>query len=105
MNSPNFNGKKIIFFKRLNYAEHKIFCICIEVHKIYEGDDYDKIYEVLSKLINKFLKINIILIEKYEDMLENPDFEQNYYSRTATGIYEIGHDSIRLMKWLAYYDR
>ena len=34
-------------------------------------------------------------------MLEKPDFEQDYYSRTATGIYKIGHDSIKLMKWLA----
>ena len=38
-------------------------------------------------------------------MLENPDFEQNYYSRTAICIYEIGQGAIRLMKWLAYYDR
>ena len=38
-------------------------------------------------------------------MLENPDFEQNYWSRTATSIYKIGHDSIRLMKWFCYYDR
>ena len=37
-------------------------------------------------------------------MLKNPDFDQNYYSRTATGIYKIGHDSVRLIKWLAYYD-
>ena len=33
-------------------------------------------------------------------MLENPDFEQDYYSRTAKGIYEIGYDSIRFMKWI-----
>ena len=38
-------------------------------------------------------------------MLENPDFEQNYWSRKATGIYKIGHDSIRLMKWICFYDR
>ena len=39
-------------------------------------------------------------------MLENPDFEQNYWSRTATGVYKKnGHDSIRLMKWICYYDR
>ena len=38
-------------------------------------------------------------------MIENPDFEQDHYSRTATGIYKIGRDSIRLMKWLPYYDR
>ena len=38
-------------------------------------------------------------------MLENPDFEQNYCSRTAIGIYKLGHDSIRLMNWLICYDR
>ena len=38
-------------------------------------------------------------------MIINPDFEQDLWSRTATGIYEIGHDSIRLMKWICYYDR
>ena len=38
-------------------------------------------------------------------MFENSDIEQNYWSRTATGIYEKGHDSIRLMKWICYYDR
>ena len=37
-------------------------------------------------------------------MLENSDFEQNFWSRTAIGIYKIGHDSIRLMKWICYYD-
>ena len=37
------------------------------------------------------MKINIILIEEYKDMLENPDFEQKFYSRTATGNYKIGH--------------
>ena len=42
--------KRIIFFNRLKYAEHKIFCICIEVYKICEGNDFDKIYEALSTL-------------------------------------------------------
>ena len=51
------------------------------------------------------MKLNNILIEKYKDMLENPDFEQDYYSRTAIGTYKTRHDSIRLMKWLTYYDR
>ena len=31
-------------------------------------------------------------------MLKKPDSDQNYLSRTAIGIYKIGHDSIRLMK-------
>ena len=38
-------------------------------------------------------------------MLENPDFEQDYWSRTAIIIYKIGQYSIRLMKWICYYDR
>ena len=38
-------------------------------------------------------------------MIKNPDFEQNYWSRTSTGSYKIGHDSIRLMKFVCYYDR
>ena len=38
-------------------------------------------------------------------MLEKPIFEQDYWSKTATGIYKIGHGSIRLMKWLIYYGR
>ena len=96
--------KKINFIKRLKNAEQKIFCNCIGVYKNYEGNDYDKIYEVLSILKNK-LKINNILIEIYKDMLENPNFEQDHYPRTATSIYKIGHDSIRLLKWLAYYHR
>ena len=46
--------------------------------KIYEGDDFDKIYEVSSTLKNKKVKINNISIEKYKNMLESPNFEQNY---------------------------
>ena len=97
--------KKVNFINQLKDAEQKIFCICIDVYKIYEGNDYDEIYKVLSTLKNKKLKINNTLIEIYKDMIKNPDFEQNYGSRTSTGIYKIGHDSIRLMKWICYYDR
>ena len=97
--------KKINFINRLKYAEVKIFSICVDVYKIYEGNAYDEIYKVLTTLKIKKLKINNILIEKYIDMMKNPDFEQDYWSRTAIGIYEIGHHSIRLMKWICYYDR
>ena len=97
--------KKINFINRLKYAEVKIFSICVDVYKIYEGDDFDEIYKVLSTLKNKKLKINITLIEIYKNMLNNPNFEQNKHSLTSSGIYKIGHDSIRLMKWNCYYDR
>ena len=36
-------------------------------------------------------------------MLENPDFEQDYRSKTARRIYKIGHNSFRLIP--CYYDR
>ena len=44
--------KKINFKNRLKYAEVKIFSICVDVNKIYEGDDYDEIYKLLSTLKN-----------------------------------------------------
>ena len=68
--------KKINFINRLKYAEVKIFCICIDVYKIYEGNGYDEIYKVLSTLKNKKLKINNTLIKIYKDMLKNPNFEK-----------------------------
>ena len=37
------------YFNRLNFAGNKLFCICINVYKN-EGDDYDNVYETLSKL-------------------------------------------------------
>ena len=97
--------RKKNFINRLKYAEQKIFCICIDVYKVYQDHNYDEIYKVLSTLKNKKLKINNTLINIYKDMLLNPDFEQNHWSRTAIGIYKIGHDSIRLMKFVCYYDR
>ena len=42
--------KKINLINRLKYAEQKIFCICIDVYKINESNDYDKIWEALSTL-------------------------------------------------------
>ena len=97
--------KKINFINRLKNAEVKLFSTCVDVYKIYEGDDFDKIYEVLSTLKNKKLKINNTLIELYKDTLKNPNFEQNQCSKTSIGLYKIAHYSIRLMKWICYYDR
>ena len=42
--------KKMNFINRLKYAELKIFCVYVDVYKIYEGNDYDKIFETLSTL-------------------------------------------------------
>ena len=41
---------------RLKYADLKIFCICVDVYRLYEGNDYDKIYEVLSTLKDSKIK-------------------------------------------------
>ena len=45
--------KKINFINRLKYAEQKIFCVCIDLYMIHDGNDYDEIYKVLSRLKNK----------------------------------------------------
>ena len=82
-----------------------MFCVSVDVFKIFEDKDYGKIFEVLSTLKNKKLKVNNILIEKYKDKFENADFKQNRYSITSTGVYKIAHDSISLIKWICYYDR
>ena len=86
-------------------AEHKIFCNCVDGYKLYQGKDYDKICEDLSKMKYKNIKIIKILIENYKDMLEYTEFEQNQYSKTTEGTYIFGHDSIRLLNWLFYADR
>ena len=73
---------------------------------MYEKYTNGKIFKEYLKLYpRQNRKKNNILIEKYKDMLGNPDFDQANYSRTAICIYKIGQDCIRLMKWLVYYDR
>ena len=42
---------------RIKYAEFRIFCFCVDVYKVYEGNEYNKIYEILSTLKSKKLKI------------------------------------------------
>ena len=97
--------KKIIFINILKYAEIKIISICVVVYKTYEGGDYDKNIWNFINIKKKSLKINNALINIHKDMLLNPNFGQNLFSITSTGIYKIAHDSIRLMKWIRYYDR
>ena len=41
------------FINRLKHAELKKISICVDVYKIYEGNDYDKLYEVLGTLKKK----------------------------------------------------
>ena len=44
--------RKKNFINRKKDAEQKIFCICVDVYKLFEGKDYDKIYKVSSTLKN-----------------------------------------------------
>ena len=97
--------KNMNFINRIKEAKHKIFCNCVDVYKICDGNGFDKIYDVLSELKNKKLEINILVIEKYKKKNEHPDFEQNYYSKTTQGPYKVSHFSIKLRKWLDQYDR
>ena len=41
--------KKINIINSLKYAEHKLFCICLEVYNCYESDIFDKIFEVYER--------------------------------------------------------
>ena len=97
--------RKKKFINRLKYAEVKIFSLCVDLYKIYEGNDFCEILKSLSTLKNRKLKINNTLIEIYKDLLKNHNLEQNKYTITSTGIYKIAHDSIRFLKWICYYER
>ena len=97
--------RKKFFNNRMKYAEVKILSICVDVYKIYESDEYIRIYTVLSTLKSKKLNINNTIIEINENTLENPDFEQNTYSLTSSGVNKIAQDSKRIMKWICFYDR
>ena len=66
-NELKISRKKISLINRSNFAQHKIYCICIAVYKNYEGEDFSEIFSFLSKLKNK-LKIKNELIEKHKNM-------------------------------------
>ena len=70
----------------------------------YECTDFNRINKFLPELKNKKSKVKDIVIEKYKNMNEYPDFEQDYYSLTAKGVYINEHDSTQFMKWIAFYD-
>ena len=64
--------------------------------------NFDEIFEAVTQLKNGKLKIRDTLIEKYEKLLKNPDFEQNHYSKTAKCFWKIGHNSTRLLKSIVF---
>ena len=52
--------KRINFINRIKYAEFHFFCICVQVYKIFESNDFGKIYGVLATLKVEKLNINNI---------------------------------------------
>ena len=83
----------------MKYAERRIISICIDVYKVYDGNDNEKLCVCLTRVKIRKLNIKSELVGKYKNM--DKDFEHNY-SGTAKGIYGIGHNSIRLMKGIAF---
>ena len=57
------SGKELNSINRLKQAELEINCICIDVYRVYEADDNDNCFEVLSRKKNEKIKVNKILIE------------------------------------------
>ena len=53
-----------------------MFCICVDVYNFYEGDDFDKIHEVISTLKNKRLKLQQL---KGKTKLKFHQILSNYY--------------------------
>ena len=43
------------FINGLKYAQHKTFCVCKEVYKIYEGDDNENSMVCITKSQNRIL--------------------------------------------------
>ena len=61
MNLVKFQGKKQNFVDRLDYAQLKLFCICIAVHKIYEVNDMNEILNVLSRIKTGLISKNQLI--------------------------------------------
>ena len=80
----------------------KKLCMCILVSIFYESYDIEKL-NAWSTKVEKGKKFINELVEKYKKM--DKDFEQNYCSRTTKGIYRVEVEYIRLMKWMASYDK
>ena len=61
--------------------------------------------KIAGSTTSKDRKLNIKnqIVEKYRNMDE--ECEKNHYYKTAKGFYRKGLDSIRLIKWMAYYDK
>ena len=94
--------KKLTFASRIKYAEQKLITIAIEIIQIYDGEDYNKMFEVLSQIKKKKLNIKKDFIKYYNEMDSN--YQQTQISLSQKNIYKISCESIRLMKFLCQKD-
>ena len=53
----------------------------MDVGKLHEGDDKNKIFDVRSRIKNRKILTKRKLFEKHKNL--NPDFKQNHHSLTA----------------------
>ena len=63
--------KRLKFSSRLKYAEKKLIVFASDVMQIYDGEDYNRMLEVLSQIKNKKLNIKKDLIKYYNEMDSN----------------------------------
>ena len=70
---------------------------------MYQGDDFNEVFNFSFKLEKKKVKVKDELIEKCKNM--DPDFQRDYYTKTTRGIYTAGYDRIGVRKTLACSDR
>ena len=90
--------KKLTFSCRIKYAEQKIIAICTDIIQIYDGYDYKKMLDVLSRIKNKKLNLKRDLIKYYNEM--DPNYGQTQIWLSQKNIYKISFESIRLMNFL-----
>ena len=56
--------EKINFISTLEYAEKIIFCFCIDVYEIFDGDDIEKLFVRLTRIKNSKFNFKNQLVEK-----------------------------------------
>ena len=87
----------------MKHGEEKTKLFSNDVYKRNEGESFNESLNILSTLRKKKLKSQNELAERKRSMIK--EFEQNRDSRTASGIFRIGHDRIRISKYMAHFDR
>ena len=75
---------------------------CLDVERIYNGDDGDKLTErftTLGKEIKNWKKIG------WRQQKQDVEIEKTFFPRAAKSIHGIGHVSIKMMKRMVFDSR